>query len=195
MNLYFWATVDVGSAFALAQTWRIDTTYRRVYGKDNKGTRFHSSTGIAHPIRLKEHTGVCVCVCSSIEHSRLYSVNYNCECSLPCCHSFDIITCSKVPFHFVFEHHMAGADTGFSEGGGGGGDGHKGGGWSGVIAPVGEKLLFEHTKFSATRGGVITPTTTPPVSATAWATHPGLLLHKFTHNHIPSGLLALSITN
>ena len=34
--------------------------------------------------------------------------------------------------------------------GGGGGDGHKGGG---VIAPVGEKLLFEHTTFSATRGG------------------------------------------
>ena len=37
---------------------------------------------------------------------------------------------------------------------GGGGDSHGGplrGG--GVIAPVGEKLLFEHTKFSATRGG------------------------------------------
>ena len=25
--------------------------------------------------------------------------------------------------------------------------------WGGVIAPVGEKLLFEHTQFSATRGG------------------------------------------
>ena len=44
-----------------------------------------------------------------------------------------------------------GADTGFSEGGGGAGGTAKGGG--GVIAPVGEKLLFEHTKFSATRGG------------------------------------------
>ena len=44
----------------------------------------------------------------------------------------------------------AGADTGFSEGGGGGGDALRG---RGVIAPVGEKLLFEHTKFSATRGG------------------------------------------
>ena len=36
----------------------------------------------------------------------------------------------------------------------GGGDGQGGplrGG--GVIAPVGEKFLFEHTKFSATRGG------------------------------------------
>ena len=32
-----------------------------------------------------------------------------------------------------------------------------------MIAPVGEKLLFEHTKFPATRGGggVITPTTHP----------------------------------
>ena len=59
----------------------------------------------------------------------------------------------------------SGADTGFSEGGGGG-DGHKGGGgWSGVIAPVGEKLLFEHTKFSATRGGGDHPYH-PPVSAT-----------------------------
>ena len=50
--------------------------------------------------------------------------------------------------------HHPGADTGFSERGGGGGDGQGGplrGG--GVIAPVGEKLLFEHTKFSATRGG------------------------------------------
>ena len=45
-----------------------------------------------------------------------------------------------------------GADTGFSEGGGGEGQGGplKGGG---VIAPVGEKLLFEHKKNSATRGG------------------------------------------
>ena len=51
---------------------------------------------------------------------------------------------------------MPGADTGFSEGGTA-----KGGG-GGVIAPVGEKLLFEHTTFSATRGvGVITPTTPP----------------------------------
>ena len=46
--------------------------------------------------------------------------------------------------------------------GGGGvtarGGGAKGGGGGGVIAPVGEKLLFEHTKFSAIRGGgVITP--------------------------------------
>ena len=49
-----------------------------------------------------------------------------------------------------------GADTGFSEGGGGGGGGDGQGGplrGGGVIAPVGEKLLFEHTKFSATRGG------------------------------------------
>ena len=37
------------------------------------------------------------------------------------------------------------------------------GGGGGVIAPIGEKLLFEHTKFSATRGGVITPTTHPPL--------------------------------
>ena len=44
----------------------------------------------------------------------------------------------------------AGVDTGFSEGGG---MATRGGGWSGVIAPVGEKLLFEHTQFSATRGG------------------------------------------
>ena len=36
-----------------------------------------------------------------------------------------------------------------------------------MIAPVGEKLLFEHTKFSAIRGGgVITPPP-PPGSATA----------------------------
>ena len=49
---------------------------------------------------------------------------------------------------------------------GGGGDGHKGGGWSGVIAPVGEKLLFEHTKFSATKGGWSPLPHTPPVSAT-----------------------------
>ena len=49
---------------------------------------------------------------------------------------------------------------------GGGGDG-QGGPLRGGIAPVGEKLLFEHTKFSATRGvGVITPTTPPPGSAT-----------------------------
>ena len=36
----------------------------------------------------------------------------------------------------------------------------EGGGWwpqGGVIAPVGEKLLFEHTKFSATRGGGWSP--------------------------------------
>ena len=50
---------------------------------------------------------------------------------------------------------------------GGGGVTATRGGWLGVIAPVGEKLLFEHTKFSATRG-VITPTTTTPVSATRW---------------------------
>ena len=31
----------------------------------------------------------------------------------------------------------------------------------GVIAPVGEKLLFEHNKISATRGGVIYPVTPP----------------------------------
>ena len=48
---------------------------------------------------------------------------------------------------------------GWSQGGGGG--------WSGVIAPVGEKLLFEHTKFSATRGGGGDhPYPPPPVSAT-----------------------------
>ena len=36
-----------------------------------------------------------------------------------------------------------------------------------MIAPVGEKLLFEHTKFSATRGGGITHPYHPhPVSAT-----------------------------
>ena len=55
-----------------------------------------------------------------------------------------------------------GADTGFSEG------------WSGVIAPVGEKLLFEHTKFSATRGGGDHPYHHPhpptPVSATVRST-------------------------
>ena len=54
--------------------------------------------------------------------------------------------------------------------GGGGGDGHKGGwGVIGVIAPVGEKLLFGHTKFSATRGGgdpTLPPP--PPVSATGY---------------------------
>ena len=40
----------------------------------------------------------------------------------------------------------------------------------GVIAPVGEKLLFEHTQFSATRGvgvGVITPTP-PPDPPLGW---------------------------
>ena len=49
---------------------------------------------------------------------------------------------------------VSGADTGFCEGGGGG-DGQGGPlrGGGGVIAPVGEKLLFEHTKFSATREG------------------------------------------
>ena len=38
-----------------------------------------------------------------------------------------------------------------------------------MIAPVGEKLLFEHTKFSATRGGGDHPYhhPPPPVSATA----------------------------
>ena len=35
---------------------------------------------------------------------------------------------------------------------GGGGEG-QGGPLRGVIAPVGEKLLFEHTQISATRGG------------------------------------------
>ena len=45
------------------------------------------------------------------------------------------------------------------------GDGQGGGtARGGVIAPVGEKLLFEHTQFSATRGGgVITPTPPPPL--------------------------------
>ena len=38
-----------------------------------------------------------------------------------------------------------------------------------VIAPVGEKILFEHTKISATRGGVITPVI-PPGSATVLGT-------------------------
>ena len=38
----------------------------------------------------------------------------------------------------------------------------------GVIAPVGEKLLFEHTTFSATRGGDHPYHPTPPVSATAY---------------------------
>ena len=32
----------------------------------------------------------------------------------------------------------------------------------GVIAPVGEKLLFEHTQFSATRGGGWSPLPPPP---------------------------------
>ena len=55
----------------------------------------------------------------------------------------------------------AGADTGFSEGGGGGVMATGGGGG---IAPVGEKLLFEHTQFSATRGGIIpTPPLYPPL--------------------------------
>ena len=36
---------------------------------------------------------------------------------------------------------------------GGGGEGQGGPLRGGVIAPVGEKLLFEHTQISATRGG------------------------------------------
>ena len=52
----------------------------------------------------------------------------------------------------------------FWRGGGGGVMATRGGGWSAVIAPVGEKLLFEHTKFSATRGGW--SPLPPPVSAT-----------------------------
>ena len=69
------------------------------------------------------------------------------------------------PHPLVWIH--AGADTGFSEGGGGGegqggplrgvGVGGEGQGGplrgGGVIAPVGEKLLFEHKTNSATRGG------------------------------------------
>ena len=62
--------------------------------------------------------------------------------------------------HVYYHITQSGADTGFSEGGG---DGHKG---RGVIAPVGEKLLFEHTKFSATMGGDL-PRHHPPGSATA----------------------------
>ena len=46
--------------------------------------------------------------------------------------------------------------------GGGGGEGQGGPLRGGVIAPVGEKLLFEHTTISATRGGMITPVTPPP---------------------------------
>ena len=66
--------------------------------------------------------------------------------------------------YYVTIYYITGADTGFSEGGGGGVMATRGGGWSGVIAPVGEKLLFEHTKFSATRGGG--GWSPPPVSAT-----------------------------
>ena len=44
----------------------------------------------------------------------------------------------------------SGADTGFSEGGGGGGGEGQGGLLRVcVIAPVGKKLLFEHTKVNA----------------------------------------------
>ena len=46
-----------------------------------------------------------------------------------------------------------------------------------MIAPVGEKLLFEHTKFSATRGGGDHPYHHhPPVSAT--------VLDTFWHYHL-----------
>ena len=63
---------------------------------------------------------------------------------------------------------LAGADTGFSEGGGGG-DGHKGGGVIGGDRPCRRKItIWTHKIFSYKGGGVITPTTTPhPVSATA----------------------------
>ena len=51
-----------------------------------------------------------------------------------------------------------------------GGEGQGGplrGGGGGVIAPVGEKVLLEHKKLSATRGVCDHPCTPPPGSATA----------------------------
>ena len=54
-----------------------------------------------------------------------------------------------------------GADTGFSEGGGV--MATRGGGvWSGVIAPVGEQLLFNHKIFSYKGGGADHPYHPPP---------------------------------